>query len=62
MKAHYSKHGCYTCILCGKQTRQTTESGEESDAELCRRCFEECERENSEADNQDHSITQGEGK
>lgn len=43
----FNKAGTYRCIICGKLTRNVDG---ESDLELCKACYDECERENAEAD------------
>lgn len=40
--------GCYTCLICGKRTRET--GGGESGCNLCVRCMEVSGHENSVAD------------
>jgi len=41
--------GCYTCIECGKKTRNTN-YGSEADMKLCKKCYQAAEQENAESD------------
>jgi hypothetical protein len=47
--------GCYTCIYCGKRTRDTGNGG--GDYELCKRCLDKAGDENLLSDG---TITQEE--
>ena len=49
----FDRAGVYTCAICGKRTRNVDG---ESSAGLCKACYEECERENQEADNDDGGV------
>ena len=55
-RKHFQKgSGCYTCVECGKLTRETGEC--ESGCQLCRKCYEIAGLEN---ELQDGEITQEE--
>jgi hypothetical protein len=45
---HFDSHGCYTCIICGKLTRNTNTG--EAQAEMCKSCYQENEQQNAEDD------------
>lgn len=47
--------GCYTCRLCGKQTRDT--GHDEASCQLCRRCYEFASWENTHSDEHDGDNT-----
>jgi len=41
--------GVYTCINCGKRTRDT---GEGAEVRMCKKCYQEAEEENARLDNE----------
>ena len=52
-KSKFEKNsGCYTCLDCGKLTRETGES--ESGCELCKNCFKRAGLENQHNDTSRH--------
>lgn len=47
-KDKFDKKGCYTCLSCGKKTRETGDG--ESDVQLCKKCFRDSQMENMYSD------------
>ncbi len=40
--------GTYVCVICGKRTRNTNTG--EAGTGLCKKCYQQCEQENLESD------------
>lgn len=56
----FGRGGCYTCLACGKKTRDT--GHDEAGVELCRKCYDEAGAENRRADGLDKTVTAGMSK